>query len=76
MCNVYQQYGRTPLLTAVNNNRISIVRYLVNECKADITRLDEVRLSSYYVSVCNNIIIVIIEHDYVYYDLFTLSVME
>ena len=39
---VYEQEGETPLLQAVNRERGSVVRYLINECKMDITKLDQV----------------------------------
>ena len=43
MC-MYQQKGETPLLIAVRTGKGSVVRFLMNECKVDITQLDQVRL--------------------------------
>ena len=45
---VYEQEGETPLIKAVNENEGSVVRYLINERKMDITQLDQVRLSVYH----------------------------
>ena len=45
---VYEQEGETPLITAVNENKGDVVRYLINERKMDITQLDQVRLSVYH----------------------------
>ena len=45
---VYKQEGKTPLIIAVNEGEGSVVRYLINECKMDITQLDQVRLSVYH----------------------------
>ena len=43
---LYQQKGETPLLKAVSEEKSDVVRYLINECKVDITQLDQVRLST------------------------------
>ena len=43
---VYQQKGRTPLLSAVKEEKASVVKYLMNKGKIDVTIFDQVRLST------------------------------
>ena len=42
-CTVYQQKGETPLVKAINEKEGSVVKYLINQYKVDITELDQVR---------------------------------